>query len=159
MNVYEENDTLLARRGIRSGWSDRTTTTLNFDDDTPEVSISSQAPPASFLHELAVAWITMQARKSASLHLERLLPETAAQLIFFDEDTFSARTRVTSDALYSCFAPGYKLLKAPTATYEHDVLNWEAAIDVAPPRPSGKISVILRNAGRGGPSPVSDPWE
>lgn len=40
---------------------------------------------------------------------------------------------------------------------ETEVLNWDACIEDAPPRPGGNIQVLLRYVGRSQPVPVADP--
>ena len=42
------------------------------------------------------------------------------------------------------------------SSFIDDLLDWDTGIDVAPPRPSGKISVTLHFAGRGAPRPLGD---
>ena len=38
-------------------------------------------------------------------------------------------------------------------------LEWDVSLEVAPIRPAGTLSVVLEYAGRGTPSPTSDPWD
>lgn len=47
----------------------------------------------------------------------------------------------------------------PSKFYEDELLDWDAAIEVAPMRPSGTLTVTLEYAGRGTPSPTTDPWD
>ena len=42
---------------------------------------------------------------------------------------------------------------------EEDILNWDVAIQVPPPRPSGTIQVKLKYKGRSKPIPIENPWE
>ena len=42
------------------------------------------------------------------------------------------------------------------SAFTDDQLDWDARVEAAPPRPSGKLSVTLRFAGRGVPSPFGD---
>ena len=42
---------------------------------------------------------------------------------------------------------------------EEDILNWDVAIQVPPPRPSGTIRVKLKYKGRSKPIPIENPWE
>ena len=42
---------------------------------------------------------------------------------------------------------------------EEDILDWDAAIVIPPPRPSGTIRVRLIYKGRSKPIPVENPWE
>ena len=42
---------------------------------------------------------------------------------------------------------------------EEEILDWEAAILSAPPRPSGTLKVTLSYEGRSKPIPVDKPWE
>ena len=42
---------------------------------------------------------------------------------------------------------------------EEDILNWDVAIQVPPPRPSGTIRVKLKYKGRSKPTPIENPWE
>ena len=47
----------------------------------------------------------------------------------------------------------------PSKFYADELLDWDAAIEVAPMRPSGTLTVTLEYAGRGTPSPTRDPWD
>jgi hypothetical protein len=47
----------------------------------------------------------------------------------------------------------------PSKFYADELLDWDAAIEVAPMRPSGTLSVTLEYAGRATPSPTRDPWD
>ena len=47
----------------------------------------------------------------------------------------------------------------PSKFYSDEVLDWDAAIEVAPMRPSGTLTVTLEYAGRATPSPTMDPWD
>lgn len=42
------------------------------------------------------------------------------------------------------------------SAFTDDLLDWDMGIEVRPLRPSGKISVTLRYAGRVGPRPLED---
>jgi len=53
---------------------------------------------------------------------------------------------------------GTKSDSADVATAIPDVLDWENLIAVAPVRPTGRIQVRLRKAGRDQPLPAEDPW-
>jgi len=48
---------------------------------------------------------------------------------------------------------------APTDFWADELLDWDAGIRVAPPRPSGKLPVTLEYAGGAVPSPTVDPWD
>ena len=41
---------------------------------------------------------------------------------------------------------------------EAEVLNWDVAIEVPPPRPSGTIRARLKYKGRSKPMPIENPW-
>ena len=41
---------------------------------------------------------------------------------------------------------------------EEEVLNWDVAIEVPPPRPSGTIRARLKYKGRSKPMPIENPW-
>lgn len=47
----------------------------------------------------------------------------------------------------------------PSESYLDELLDWDAALEVAPARPSGKLTVTLAYAGRATPSPTRDPWD
>jgi hypothetical protein len=47
----------------------------------------------------------------------------------------------------------------PSKFYEDELLDWDAAIEVAPIRPSGTLTVTLAYAGRATPSPTREPWD
>jgi hypothetical protein len=47
----------------------------------------------------------------------------------------------------------------PSKFDEDELLDWDAAIEVAPARPSGTLTVTLEYAGRATPSPTRDPWD
>jgi hypothetical protein len=51
-----------------------------------------------------------------------------------------------------------ELKLAPSKFYADELLDWDAAIEVAPTRPSGTLTVTLQYAGRGKPTPIEDPW-
>jgi hypothetical protein len=42
------------------------------------------------------------------------------------------------------------------SAFTDDLLDWDAGVEAAPPRPSGKISVTLHYAGRGVPRPLGE---
>jgi hypothetical protein len=46
---------------------------------------------------------------------------------------------------------------ASTTIEGPDLLDWDAAIDTPPPRPSGSVTVCLEPSGRSRPEPVTDP--
>jgi len=52
-----------------------------------------------------------------------------------------------------------RLWLTPSKFYADELLNWDAAIEVAPIRPSGTLMVTLAYAGRATPSPTKDPWD
>ncbi len=43
--------------------------------------------------------------------------------------------------------------------HAEELLNWDFAVEAAPKRPSGKLTVTLKYAGRGTPRPFEDPWD
>jgi hypothetical protein len=45
----------------------------------------------------------------------------------------------------------------PTPVDEDEILDWDAHVEVPPPRRSGTVRVLLKYAGRGRPLPVDDP--
>lgn len=47
----------------------------------------------------------------------------------------------------------------PSKFYADELLDWAAALEVAPMRPSGTLTVTLEYAGRATPSPTVDPWD
>jgi hypothetical protein len=49
-------------------------------------------------------------------------------------------------------------LVAPSHVYLNEMLDWDAAIEVAPRRPSGTLSVTLEYGGRGTPTAFED-WD
>ena len=49
--------------------------------------------------------------------------------------------------------------RTPSQFYVDELLDWDAAIEVAPMRPSGTLTVTLDYAGRSTPSPTRDPWD
>jgi hypothetical protein len=50
-------------------------------------------------------------------------------------------------------------LATPSHFYPDEMLDWDVAIEVAPPRPTGTLSVTLEYGGRGTPTAVEDPWD
>ena len=50
-------------------------------------------------------------------------------------------------------------LSAPSSVYLDEMLNWDVAIEVAPQRPTGVVSVTLDYRGRGTPKAIEDPWD
>jgi hypothetical protein len=47
----------------------------------------------------------------------------------------------------------------PSKFYADELLDWDAAIEVAPTRSSGMLAVTLAYAGRATPSPTREPWD
>jgi hypothetical protein len=47
----------------------------------------------------------------------------------------------------------------PSKFYGDELLDWDAAIEVAPIRSSGTLTVTLAYAGRATPSPTREPWD
>jgi hypothetical protein len=52
---------------------------------------------------------------------------------------------------------GREFRSTPTPVEGPDILDWDAAIDSPPPRPSGDVTVRLEPSGRSRPMPVDDP--
>lgn len=50
-----------------------------------------------------------------------------------------------------------KSLPIPPAVEPEELLDWDACIEVDPPRPTRRIQVTLRDLGRDKPLPVEDP--
>src|SRR5260370_29852562 len=44
-------------------------------------------------------------------------------------------------------------LAGPSSFYSDDLLNWDFAVEAAPKRPAGTLTVTLKYAGRGIPTP------
>lgn len=78
--------------------------------------------------------------------------DTAVSLqLLFEEKIESGITQEFADIQQQRLAfPAYS---------EEDILNWEAIIEVPPPRPSGTIRVKLKYKGRSKPTPIENPWE
>lgn len=47
----------------------------------------------------------------------------------------------------------------PSKFYPDELLDWDAALQIEPSRPSGTIMVTLKYAGRDVPASVVDPWD
>lgn len=45
---------------------------------------------------------------------------------------------------------------APSSCYPDEMLDWDFAIEVAPQRPTGEVSVTLEYTGRGTPKAIED---
>ena len=68
----------------------------------------------------------------------------------FEEEIGFAITQQFADA---------QQLGLPFPSYEEeDILNWDVAIAIPPPRSSGTIRVKLKYTGRSKPIPIEDPW-
>src|ERR1700674_4766792 len=48
-------------------------------------------------------------------------------------------------------------LAGPSSFYPDELLNWDFAVEAAPRRPAGTLTVTLKYAGRGTPTPFEDP--
>jgi hypothetical protein len=47
----------------------------------------------------------------------------------------------------------------PVDLVPEEVLDWDAGIETAPPRPTRRIKVRLRDLGRDKPLPIEDPYD
>jgi hypothetical protein len=74
-----------------------------------------------------------------------LLPSTTAQFSYKPENIIRGPLSMATFR-----GPGN------ISSFTDDLLDWDAGVEAAPPRPSGKISVTLRYAGRGVPRPLED---
>lgn len=81
-----------------------------------------------------------------------LVQDTGASFeLRFEEEVESGITQEFADTQRQPHAfPSYS---------EEDILNWEVAIEVPPPRPSGTIRVKLKYKGKSKPIPIENPWE
>jgi hypothetical protein len=148
MNMHELGEATLTRSAYRPYWG-RTTTTI--DEEPPDVSISSHAPPARIFGHILIALTAHNYQKAVSRDFGKLFVLQSQRQHDFGTSATSAT--LLSLLMERAHPPG------PTFDYHDEVLNWDAAIEGAPARPSGSIPVTLRYAGRGGPTPVKDPWD
>lgn len=74
-----------------------------------------------------------------------LFPSNTAQLSYRPENIIRGPLSIAGIA-------GFGDISA----FSDSPLNWDVGVEVAPPRPSGKISVTIHYAGRGVPRPIDD---
>ena len=74
-----------------------------------------------------------------------LLPSTTAQFSYKPEN-------IIRGPLFMATVRGFGNISA----FTDDLIDWDAGVEAAPPRPSGKISVTLHYGGRGTPRPLGD---
>lgn len=80
------------------------------------------------------------------------------------EKWFAPHVRLLSEnrpesGILSPIAAAPQRWRTPSKFYAEELLDWDAAIEVAPVRPSGTVTVMLEYAGRATPSPTRDPWD
>lgn len=80
------------------------------------------------------------------------------------EKWFSKQVALLSDnrpesRILTPISVGEQRWLTPSKFYADELLDWDAAIEIAPVRPSGTIEVTLAYAGRATPSPTRDPWD
>jgi len=168
MNMLDLAETELMRGGLRRYWGRTTTTTI--EDEEPDVSISSEVAPECVSGHLFIALMPQNVLRPISPNFGKILVFQSApqEVVLVGTGTatlFGVGNPVTTSNLLSSLhaehaehAQHARLLR-PVANYEEEVLNWDAAIAVAPKRPSGTVSVTLKYAGRGSPTPMEDPWD
>lgn len=156
MNVVDVAEAAVVRRGFIPHWGRTTTPTI--EDERPIFSIASEAAPRHVVFR-------------ALLVARAVPPSTGKVLLFvgapeqvgcFEDAIGSSHVVpdfVASSAWNSLLGPHHYGALLPSMAYQDEVLNWDVAIEVPPKRPSGTLTVTLKYAGRGTPTPVEDPWD
>ena len=150
-------------RVFKRRWATGTTTTT--DNALPDISIASAAVSRPEANLIYVALPYSRKLDSLPPNIGRAVPvEGVLEQVGNVEDAIATShlfpLRVLSiGSLGLLFNSSYHRSLLPSQVHASEILNWDAAIEVAPKRPSGKLTVTLRYAGRGTPSPVENPWD
>lgn len=85
-------------------------------------------------------------------------PQAADDIVFTNRPVELSDNRPESMILVPIGTAAVRL-SAPSSVYLDEMLNWDVAIEVAPQRPTGVVSVTLDYRGRGTPKAIEDPWD
>jgi hypothetical protein len=162
MSMVDVAEAAVVRRGFSPHWGRTTTTTI--EDEQPDISAASGvAPQHVVLGNLFVAWIAQRMFRAVPPSIGKvLLFEGAPEQVGLFEDAIGSSHIVPNFLASSGWSPvlgphHYRAL-VPSMVNQDEVLNWDVGIEVPPERPSGTLTVTLKYAGRGTPTPVEDPW-
>jgi hypothetical protein len=154
-------EALVIGKGLRARWA--ATTSSFAEREMPDVSASSDAASHSG-HEMLLAIVAYVRSSYALPHhsgIALLYEAPEGQVGLFENVVGRASSTLYPtvgvwNALANPPAKSYgRSLPSPAST--EDLLDWDVAIQTAPPRPSRRMSVTLRYRGRSIPSPVADP--
>jgi len=158
-------ETPIMGRRFRPRWA--TTTATTTQNEFPDISVASQVTQS--LVEGTHTYVAVAyARKK--LHS---LPPSVGRLLLFEgapeqvghvEDAIATSTLVpyllaANSAWSALFSHSQYRSLLPSVLDGDEILNWDAAIEVAPERPFGTLLVTFKYAGRGRPTPVENPWD
>jgi hypothetical protein len=163
MRAIGEAEAPVIRTGLSPRWGRTTTTTIEVGE--PNIPATSEIAPKHIVPtHFLVAWLAQRTLRVVPQNIGRvLLYEGAPNQVGIFEDAIAGSNILShslASSFWNCFSiPSYCRALLPSAVDQNEVLNWDAAIEVPPSRPSGTIAVTLKYAGRAKPTPVDDPLD
>jgi hypothetical protein len=150
-------------RVVRKSFSPRwaTTATTTMEPELPDNSVASEVFPVRVFQDMvAVIVVAGPSRAFAQQSGPVLFFEGAPEQVSFTDFIGGSHVipRFLMSPAWHQFGHVQRRLAPASTVFEDDVLNWDAAIELAPSRPGGTLTVTLHYAGRGKPRPVEDPW-
>lgn len=91
-------------------------------------------------------------------------PKSVADIGQLIEKCFTNRVMELSDnrpesMIRVPIATAAQWLSTPSTCHLDEMVDWDFAIEVAPRRPTGTVSVTLEFTGRGSPKAIEDRWD
>ena len=139
---------------MRPRWA--TTTATSMESEFPEMSGASEADQRP--DKMDVFAVVPYVRIGSALSL----PASVGRALMFEgthEQVGAMEDAIGSSFIVPPLLSGSYRRLLPGVFCQEEIWNWDAAIEVAPKRPSGSLTVTLEYAGRGIPTPVETPWD
>lgn len=135
--------------------SARTTTTVQ--EDLPNVSGSWEAVRSEWPVSFGVVPYVPLISRGLPVHAGKaMLLEGTLQQIGYPENASASSSVFESRVMAKTRGiPRFN----PPSFYEQDIVDWDAALEVAPNRTSRMLTVKIKYTGRGTPLPLENDWE
>jgi hypothetical protein len=164
MSMVDVAQAAVVRRGFSPRWGKTTTTTI--EDEQPDISTASEeAPQHAVWGHLFVARLAQRMESPVPPRIGKiLLIEAAPEEVGLFEDTVGS-SGIVSDFFnvlawsYVAVVPHRRPPVESSAFYADELLDWDFAVETAPKRPTGTLTVTLKYVPRGNSAPFEDPGD